>query len=121
METRCKKCGEPVGRDQAFCPNCGAVVGMADADATRDEGELQTTMIGRQKPSAPPRPVTAPRAAYAQAPPAANAVETPARVQAPPAQAARGGNTARLAVIGLVAVLLIGGLLLLLFYLNSQG
>ena len=113
METRCQKCGGPVGGDQAFCPNCGAVVGMADAGAARDEDELQSTMIGREKPSASPRPVTAPRAAYA--PRAAEAGGAPA-----PA-ARRGGNTALVAAIGLVAVLLIGGLLLLLYYLNSQG
>jgi hypothetical protein len=116
METRCDKCGEPVVGDQAFCPNCGAVVGMADAGAQRDEGELEVTMMGRPKPSAaPPRPATAPRPAYQQqAPQAQRSGEAPA----PPS---RGGNTALLAVISLVAVLLIGGLLLLLYYLNSQG
>jgi hypothetical protein len=106
MEMRCQKCGTPVGGEQAFCPKCGAVVGMADAGASRDEGELEATMVGRKlPPTPPPRPATAPRAAYA--PQAAHA-------GAAPAQAPRGGNTVLLAVIGFVAVLLIGGLLLLL-------
>jgi zinc-ribbon domain len=109
METRCQKCGEPVGVDQAFCPRCGAVVGMADAGEPRgDEGwELETTMLGRKSP---PKP--APRAVPAADPPQAPA----SRAQ----QAPRGGgSTSRLAVIGFAAVLLVG-LLLLLLYLNSR-
>jgi len=117
METRCHKCGEPVGVDQAFCPRCGAVVGMADAGAPRDEGwELETTMVGHKQPPKPaPRP--------APAAPAARSQQAPAAAQARPAsapQASRGGgSTSRLAVIGFAAVLLIG-LLLLLLYLNSR-
>jgi len=38
-----------------------------------------------------------------------------------PPQPARGSNATLLAVIGFVGVLIIGGLLILLFYLNSQG
>jgi len=47
METRCEGCGSPVGAEQAFCPRCGAVIGMADAGGQRDEGwDMQTTMVG---------------------------------------------------------------------------
>lgn len=108
METRCQKCGSTVGAEQAFCPRCGAVVGMADAGARRDEGwDMAATMVGQQLPvSQAPRAPQAPRGAQAAA---------------APAQEARGGNTVLLAVIGFVAVLLIGGLLILLLYLNSQS
>lgn len=111
METRCQECGTPVGGEQAFCPKCGAVVGMAaDSGTQGDEGwDMEDTMLGRPLPSAP-----APKPSAAPAPGASHAA-------AAPAQSARGGNTALLAVIALVAVLLVGGLALLLFYLNSQG
>jgi hypothetical protein len=109
MEMRCQKCGAGVGADQAFCPRCGAVVGMSGAAPRRDEGwDMAATMVGQQlPPAARPRP----------------SVERPSQAAldaaAPPAQ--KGGNTVLLAVIGFVAVLLIGGLLILLLYLNSQG
>lgn len=110
METRCQKCGGPVGGEQAFCPKCGAVVGMADADARSDEGwDMAATMMGRQLPSK-----QSPAPSAAQAPRAEH-------TGAAPAPAKRGGNTVLLAVIGFVAVLLIGGILILLFYLNSRG
>jgi hypothetical protein len=111
METRCQKCDGPVSAEEAFCPRCGAVQGMADAGASRGEGwDLAATVVGQQLPTAPP-----PRPSAAQATRAANQTE------AASAQVARRGNTVLLAVIGFVAVLLIGGLLILLLYLNSQG
>ena len=119
METRCHECDSPVGAEQAFCQKCGAVVGMADSDTRLDEGwNLEATMTGQKPPPKPrpsltPAPAT-PGAAHAQAPRAPHA-------EAAPARAPRGGNTALFAVIGLVAVLLVGGLLLLLLYLNSRG
>ena len=109
METRCQKCGAGVGADQAFCPRCGAVVGMSGAAAPRrDEGwDMAATMVGQQLPPASARP----RAA----------AERPAHATPAPTPAPKRGNAVLLAVIGFVAVLLIGGLLLLLLYLNSQG
>ncbi len=106
METRCQKCGAAVGAEQAFCPKCGAVVGMSGAAPRRDEGwDMAATVVGQQPPAtARPRP-SAERAA----------------LPAQPAPARKGGNTVLLAVIGFVAVLAIGGLLILLLYLNSQG
>jgi predicted component of type VI protein secretion system len=127
METRCDGCGSPVSAEQAFCPRCGAVIGMADAGEHRDEGwDMQTTMVGR-KPSPKPAPLPAP----AQVPPAEPAepaepapvasrdAATPAKLPGAalatePARESRGISTLLLAVIGFVAVLLIGGLLLLL-------
>jgi uncharacterized Zn finger protein (UPF0148 family) len=110
MEKRCQKCGSPVGAEQAFCPTCGAVIGMSDA-APRDDGgwDMASTVVGPQQPTAPPR-VSAERRAHQTRPEAA----TP---QPPP----RKGNSMLLAVLGFVAVLLIGGLVLLLLYLNSKG
>jgi hypothetical protein len=108
MET-CQKCGAAVGADQAFCPKCGAVVGMSDAAPRRDEGwDMAATMVSQQAaPAARPRP-SAERPSHA----AQEAAAAPAR---------KGGSTALLVLIGFVAVLLIGGLLILLFYLRSQG
>ena len=121
METRCQKCGAPVGGEQAFCPRCGAVVGMADAGASRDEGwDMAATMVGQKLPPAP-TPAPTPRHAQPQPqPPQPSPAGHPAGVSAQ-APAARGGYTVLLAVIGFVAVLLIVGLALLLLYLNSQG
>jgi len=108
METRCQKCGATVNADQAFCPRCGAVVGMSGAAPRRDQGwDMAATVVGQQlPPTARPRP-SAERPAHA-----AHAGDAPAP---------KSGNAVLLAVIGFVAVLLIGGLLILLLYLNSQG
>ena len=109
METRCQKCGAGIAPDQAFCPRCGAVVGMSAAAASRrDEDDMASTMMGRQSPPTAARRPTAERAAQA--------------VESDVPHLRRGplGNTVRLAVIGFVAVLLIGGLLVLLLYLNSR-
>ncbi|MCA1621690.1 MAG: zinc ribbon domain-containing protein [Acidobacteria bacterium] len=107
METRCQKCGAVPGADQAFCPKCGAVVGMSDAAPRRGEGwDMAATMVGQQLPPAAPRPrPSAERPSHA--------------AEARPAP--KGGNAVLLAVIGFVAVLAIGGLVVLLLYLNSQG
>jgi hypothetical protein len=68
---------------------------------------MAATVVGQQlPPAARPRP-SAERPSHA--------------AQAGVAPAQKGGNTVLLAVIGFVAVLLIGGLLILLLYLNSQG
>lgn len=108
METRCQKCGSPVGSEQAFCPKCGAVVGMKAAAPQPGGGwDMASTVVGQQLPTTPPR-ASAERRAHA------------AQAEAAPAHPAkRGGNTLLLAVIGFVAVLLIGSLLILLIYLNS--
>ena len=111
MEKRCNKCGSPVAADQAFCPKCGAVIGM-NLGTTQVGGgwDMASTMVGQRMPGTPPaRPSAERRAATSQP-------EAP-----PPAPPKSGGNTILLAVIGFVAVLLIGGLLILLLYLNSQG
>jgi hypothetical protein len=144
METRCDDCGSPVGAEQAFCPRCGAVIGMTDAGEQSDEGwNLESTIIGRKPVTQPERPAPRPEPEPAPTPPPARPREAPrpaAAKVAPvtaeipgPAQpaaaqnvtgherASRGVNTLLLAVIGFAAVLLIGGLLLLLRYLNSQG
>ena len=107
METRCQKCGAGVAADQAFCPRCGAVVGMSGAAPRRDEGwDMAATVVGQQlPPAARPRP----------------SAERPSHAAQAAAPERKSGNAVLLAVIGFVAVLLIGGLLVLLLYLNSQG
>jgi hypothetical protein len=107
METRCQKCGSAVGEGQAFCPNCGAVMGMKPATTQVGGGwDMASTVVGQHLP---------PRASAEQ-----RGHPGPAET-APSPTPARGGNTVLLAVIGFVAVLLIGGLLILLLYLNSRG
>ena len=108
MEKRCQKCDSPVGAEQAFCATCGAVIGMSDAEPRADGGwDLASTMVG-------PHSSTPPRSTGERRP-------RPSRPEAPPPPAPRKGNSVLLAVIGFVAVLLIGGLVVLLLYLNSQG
>ena len=108
METRCQKCGAAVSAEQAFCPKCGAVVGMSGTAPRRGEGwDMAATVVGQQlPPAARPRP---------------SAERQSISAQAGGAPARKGGSTVLLAVIGFVVVLLIGGLLILLLYLNSQG
>ena len=123
MESKCQKCGASVTADQAFCPRCGSVVGMSDTpQESGGEWNMAATMVGKQLPTTPPpRPASRPSAAAAQ-PARSSAPESYSVPPAPIQQPARSGsNTVLLAVIGFVAVLLIGGLLILLFYLNSRG
>jgi uncharacterized Zn finger protein (UPF0148 family) len=109
MEKRCHKCGSPVGAEQAFCPTCGAVIGMSDAAPQQGGGwDLASTVVGKQQPTASAR-ASAERRAHQSRPEAAA-----------PQPAPRKGNTMLLALVGFVAVLLIGGLVMLLLYLNTQ-
>lgn len=112
MEQRCQKCGSSVGADQAFCPTCGAVIGM-NMGATQAGGgwDLASTVVGKQQPG------TSSRASGERRAPASR----PEAPKPQPAPAPPKGNTMLLAVIGFVAVLLIGGLVVLLLYLNSRG
>ena len=121
METSCQKCGAVLAADQAFCSKCGAVVGMGDAGQNpATEWNLAATMVGKKLPPTPP-PRPTPSGAAAQPAQQSAAAHTPAgEVSAQPTPA-RGFSPTLLAVIGFVVVLLIGGLLILLFYLNSQG
>lgn len=128
MEMRCQKCNASVNADQAFCSKCGAVVGMSDTDQKGgDEWNMAATMVGKKMPipessrptvvrQAPPvdapRPAPPPQQAYTPSPQPPTPMPQPARSSS---------NAMLLAIIGLVAVLLIGGLLALLFWLNSQG
>jgi hypothetical protein len=112
METRCRKCDAPVNDEQAFCSKCGAVVGMADAVPKRgDERDMVATVVGKKEAAAPPPKPSVPKPRAPQT----DATHTQA---APRAQAARGGNTMMLAVIGFLVVLLIGGLLIWLLYMR---
>jgi len=112
MEKRCQKCSSPVGADQAFCPTCGAVMGMNLGTTQHGGGwDLASTVVG-QHASTPPRSTGERRA-------------RPSRPEAPKPQKApkptpRKSNSFLLAVIGFLAVLLIGGLLIILL-LNSKG
>jgi hypothetical protein len=125
MEMTCQKCGSAVTADQAFCSKCGAVVGMSDADQNPGgDWNLAATMVGKKlPPTPPPRPSPSPaavqpaRASASAAPPS----YAPAPDYEMPPQPTRGGNATLLAVIGFIVVLVIGGLLILLFYLNSQS
>lgn len=111
MEKRCQKCDSPVGADQAFCATCGAVIGMNLGKTQAGGGwDMASTIVGPHS-STPPQRSTAERRARPSRP----------ETVPPPPPAPRKGNSVILAVIGFVAVLLIGGLIVLLLYLNSQG
>ena len=129
MQQSCEKCGAEVTPEQAFCSKCGAVVGMGDAAARKggDEWDMASTFVSKKPGTAPlhrpgatgerVRPVTGDRAAPTPAPTPAEPTPAPAPAPAP----ARGSNTMLFALIGFVAVLIVGVLLILLFYLNSGG
>jgi ribosomal protein S27AE len=123
MQQSCQKCGAEVRAEQAFCSKCGAVVGMGDAGgAKRDEWDMASTFVTKKPMTAPlSRP---PATAERTMPTATVSDPGPAPVGATPAAAAtkpaRANNTLLFAVIGVVAVLLVGVLLLLL-YMNSKG
>jgi hypothetical protein len=118
MEQSCQKCGAEVNAGQAFCPKCGAVVGMGDAGraggGADDELDLESTFFDKKAVTAP---LTKPRSTAERAAQAAAGAPAPTK----PYAAARGGNGLLFAVLGFVAVLLAGGLLILLLYMNSKG
>ena len=137
MQQSCQKCGAEVKAEQAFCSKCGAVVGMGDAAARKggDEWDMASTFVSKKPGTAPlqrpgvtgerARPITDERARPSTGERAAAAPTTdataPARHDATAAKPARGGNTLLFALIGFVAVLIAGGLLILLLYMNSKG
>ena len=117
MDNKCHKCGAPVAAGEPFCGRCGAVVGMRDAAPKPDQSSpnFAATVVGKQPPSRRPTSpgVTKERAA----PPAPR----PPAGHAEAAGKAGGASGTRYAVIGFVVVLLLGGLVLLLLWLNSGG
>ena len=116
MEQRCQKCDSPVGAEQAFCATCGAVIGMNLGATQAGSGwDLASTVVGPHA-SKPPQRSTGERRAHPTRPEAA-----PPKPQPAPPAPQKGSNSLLLAVIGFVAVLLIGGLVVLLLYLNSKG
>jgi hypothetical protein len=122
MEQTCQKCGATVNAEQAFCSKCGAVVGMGDDAARRggDEWDMASTFVSKKSGTAP-LPQRPPATAERELPAALDA-PIAAHTDAPAATPARGGNNTMLyAVVGFVVVLLVGGLLILLFYMNSRG
>jgi uncharacterized membrane protein len=138
MEMRCHKCGSSVNADQAFCSKCGAVVGMSDTTQKSgdDEWNMAATMVGKKMPipesskstvvrqAMPPdnpRPAPPPQQAHTPSPQPQQQSQPQSQPQQYSQPASSSSNAMLLAVIGLVAVLLIGALLALLFYLNSQG
>lgn len=121
METRCQKCGAAVAAGQAFCSKCGAVVGMSNAGQGQgDDWNLAATVVGKKAPRKSPDPKPSPSAAAAPPHKQARPASVPANDPATPAPA-RGSSATLMAVIGFVVVLIIGGILILLFYLNSRG
>lgn len=81
---------------------------------------MAATMVGKKLPTTPP-PRPAPRPVAQTPQPTYPSAPAPYPAQPAPAQTpARSSNTVLLAVIGFVAVLIIGGLLILLLYLSMQ-
>jgi hypothetical protein len=133
MEIKCQKCGASASDDQAFCAKCGAVLGMGDAGKPREDSppNLAATVVGKFPLTPPPKPAPSPPPQSAQTPAAPPPVQTPARPSTPrpqppvspptPAGPPRaGGSTALLVIIGFVAVLLVGALLIYLFLFNLR-
>jgi hypothetical protein len=119
MQQTCQKCGAEVNSEQAFCSKCGAVVGMGEAPRKGgDEWDMASTFVSKKSGTAPlpgRPPATAERVMPA-------ALDAPGPADADAATPARGGNNTMVyAVVGFVVVLLVGGLLILLFYMNSKG
>lgn len=118
MDKSCQKCGTTLAADQAFCSKCGAVVGMGDAGQNQGgDWNLAATMVGKKLP-----PTPRPASSGAATQPARSSAAAPAPAAGVASQPApsRGVSPKLLAVIGFVVVLVIGGLLILLFYLNSR-
>jgi hypothetical protein len=94
------------------------------ADTSQQSGgefNMAATMVGKKLPTTPPpRPASRPPAQTSQPAYQSAPVSYPMQ-DAPVQQPARGSNTVLLAVIGFVAVLIIGGLLVFLIYLTMQS
>ena len=123
MAMTCKKCGTPATEDQAFCAKCGAVLGMNTAPPpSTDEPNFAATIVGGgfKPPPRPPAPTPKERApvAPAPAPPPPTPRPEPPRPVTGTSTAGAGGssNTILFVIIGFIAVLLLGGLALVLLY-----
>lgn len=108
MESRCQRCGTTAAVGEAFCPKCGAVIGMADAAGPDDaSANFAATMVGKKLPVTPPPRPAAPR-------PSAPSRTGGASPGVPAPEGRASGKTWLLFVVGFVALLLVGGLFILL-------
>ncbi len=137
MATTCKKCGATATGDQAFCPKCGAVIGMEAAPNPNTPPDLGATVVGQRfnvpppkpkptPPPTPPAPATPSSASAVGAGGAATRPEPPrdagaARHAVVAADGKSGSKLVLLVVAGFIAVMLIGGFLLVLLYLFFGG
>ena len=135
MATTCKKCGATATGDQAFCPKCGAVIGMEAAPNPDPPPNLAATVVGQRfnvpkpKPTPPPAPPAPTKPSSASAEGAGGPAPRPepprdagaARHAVVAADGKSGSKLVLLVVAGFIAVMLIGGLLLVLLYLYFGG
>ncbi len=131
MSLTCHKCGASVLEQKAFCPNCGASMSQRPKSDDEPLPNLAATVVGQKFPVLPPAtppvpkpPPASPSIADRPAPPPASS-GAPARAPimpatAPPAAAATmptappaRKNTTLFIILGLVAVILIGAILML--------
>ncbi len=141
MEIKCQKCGATADDDQAFCSKCGAVLGMGDAGQPREDSppNLAATVVGKFPFTPPPKPAATPPPPQPQSaqPPTGTPPPTrpqPQQPQPPPHQPpphvlppsltappkSGGSNATLLVIVGFVAVLLVGALLIYLFLSNLR-
>ena len=121
MEVKCRKCGSAVPSDIAFCPECGAVMAERAEDQDDDGAPTQfasTLMPGHEQMEAnraPSRPAAKTSAKETPKPPAAKPpAAAPPRAAAVTSQAKVRSRSSVYIVLGLVAVVLLGGLLIYL-------
>ncbi len=122
MSIACSKCGSPISPDQAFCPKCGAVQGATNQRREESGFDMAATMVGHKlpvRPPAPPPPVNPPP------------VQTPQPSAAPPYEhhtvspviptSSGSSNRAIYLILGLFAVLVLGGILAFFVYVIFSG
>ena len=140
MNVTCPKCGTAVSADQAFCPKCGAVQGATHQPREDSGFNMAATMVGQKFPMPPsaPKPPANPPANVAANPPVQRAAPPPPPFQPPPAPTrpaasdhmvsppaapavSASGNRALYLILGLFAVLVLGGILAFFVYVIFSG
>jgi hypothetical protein len=102
MTTTCKKCGTPASQDQAFCAKCGAVIGMEGPNRPAQAPPNMARTIAIKDFKLPQLPKKA---------------KPPTRDAGHKAGTANeNSNSLLFVLLGFLAVLVIGGLILLLVY-----
>ncbi len=127
MAKFCGSCGAPLSEAAAFCQKCGTAQSPAQQPQSGSPGQVPSQTAGAEQAGFAPVNVPRQREGYASAGAQSSAQYTPVNPQDGPAMytpapAAKGSSTALKVVLGVVAVLFVGAVVVVggLFYVGHK-